>query len=95
MLARRDSRKLPIGDPDVDWEETIYLNLIIHLFNYKVAVTSILSDLGFIFLCWCYIYSLDHPGDLHPNIPHGPAGAQEVHSRGQSSCFYTNRLECI
>ena len=29
-VFRRDSRKLPIGDPDVDWEETIYLNLIVH-----------------------------------------------------------------
>jgi hypothetical protein len=35
-VSRRDSRKLPIGDPDVDWEETIYLNLIIHMFEYKV-----------------------------------------------------------
>ena len=34
---RRDSRKLPIGDPDVDWEETIYLNLVIHLFDYRVG----------------------------------------------------------
>ena len=31
-------RKLPIGDPDVDWEETIYLNLIIHLFDYKITL---------------------------------------------------------
>ncbi len=30
QVFRRDSRKLPIGDPDVDWEETIYLNLIVH-----------------------------------------------------------------
>jgi hypothetical protein len=35
---RRDSRKLPIGDPDVDWEETIYLNLIVHLFDYKITL---------------------------------------------------------
>lgn len=37
-VFRRDSRKLPIGDPDVDWEETIYLNLIIHLFDYKITL---------------------------------------------------------
>lgn len=26
-VFRKDSKKLPIGDPDVDWEETVYLNL--------------------------------------------------------------------
>ena len=36
QVFRRDSRKLPIGDPDVDWEETIYLNLIVHHLTYKV-----------------------------------------------------------
>ena len=35
-VFRRDSRKLPIGDPDVDWEETIYLNLIVHQLGYKM-----------------------------------------------------------
>ena len=35
-VFRRDSRKLPIGDPDVDWEETIYLNLIVHQLGYKI-----------------------------------------------------------
>ena len=38
QVFRRDSRKLPIGDPDVDWEETIYLNLIVHHLNYKVTL---------------------------------------------------------
>ena len=37
-VFRRDSRKLPIGDPDIDWEETIYLNLIIHQLNYKITL---------------------------------------------------------
>ena len=37
-VFRRDSRKLPIGDPDVDWEETIYLNLIVHHLNYKITL---------------------------------------------------------
>lgn len=37
-VFRRDSRKLPIGDPDIDWEETIYLNLIIHLLNYQITL---------------------------------------------------------
>lgn len=26
-VFRKDSKKLPIGDPEVDWEETVYLNL--------------------------------------------------------------------
>ncbi|XP_071547763.1 uncharacterized protein [Panulirus ornatus] len=37
-VYRRDSRKLPIGDPDVDWEETVYLNLIIHQFDYTLTL---------------------------------------------------------
>ena len=37
-VFRRDSRKLPIGDPDIDWEETIYLNLVIHQLNYTVTL---------------------------------------------------------
>ncbi len=37
-VFRRDSRKLPIGDPDVDWEETIYLNLIIHHLHYTMTL---------------------------------------------------------
>ena len=35
---RRDSKKLPIGDPDIDWEETVCLNLVIHLFDYKITM---------------------------------------------------------
>lgn len=37
-MFRKDSRKLPIGDPDVDWEETVYINLIIHQFNYTLTL---------------------------------------------------------
>lgn len=37
-VHRKDSRKLPVGDPDVDWEETVYLNLIIHQFNYTLTL---------------------------------------------------------
>lgn len=37
-VFRKDSRKLPIGDPEVDWEETVYLNLVIHQFNYTLTV---------------------------------------------------------
>ena len=38
QVYRRDSRKLPIGDPDVDWEETLYLNLIVHQLVYTVTL---------------------------------------------------------
>lgn len=41
-VYRRDSKKLPgLGDPDIDWEESVYLNLIlqkvinIHTENYN------------------------------------------------------------
>merc|ERR1711976_154823 len=37
-VFRHDSRKLPIGDPDVDWEETIYLNLIVHQLEYTITL---------------------------------------------------------
>lgn len=37
-VFRKDSKKLPIGDPDVDWEETVYLNLIIHQFEYTLTL---------------------------------------------------------
>ncbi|KAF0291693.1 uncharacterized protein FJT64_010268 [Amphibalanus amphitrite] len=37
-VQRRDSKKLPIGDPEIDWEETIYANLIIHRFDYYVTL---------------------------------------------------------
>lgn len=37
-VFRRDSKKLPIGDPDVAWEETLYLNLIIHQFDYQLTL---------------------------------------------------------
>ncbi|XP_013112735.2 uncharacterized protein LOC106090921 isoform X2 [Stomoxys calcitrans] len=37
-VFRKDSRKLPIGDPDVDWEETVYLNMIIHQFDYTLTL---------------------------------------------------------
>ena len=29
---------MPIGDPDVDWEETIYLNLIVHQLEYTITL---------------------------------------------------------
>ena len=37
-MYRKDSKRLPVGDPDIDWEETVYLNLIIHEFEYTVTL---------------------------------------------------------
>lgn len=37
-VFRKDSKKLPIGDPEIDWEETVYLNLIVHQFEYTVTL---------------------------------------------------------
>uniref|UniRef100_A0A0K8SFU6 Uncharacterized protein n=1 Tax=Lygus hesperus TaxID=30085 RepID=A0A0K8SFU6_LYGHE len=37
-VHRKDSKKLPIGDPELDWEETVYLNLIIHQFEYILTI---------------------------------------------------------
>lgn len=37
-VFRKDSKKLPIGDPEIDWEETVYLNLIVHQFDYTITL---------------------------------------------------------
>lgn len=37
-VFRKDSKKLPIGDPEVDWEETVYLNLVVHQFEYALTL---------------------------------------------------------
>ncbi|GIY37563.1 uncharacterized protein KIAA0930 homolog [Caerostris darwini] len=36
-VFRKDSRKLPKCDPDIDWEETVYLNLILQEFEYTLT----------------------------------------------------------
>lgn len=41
-VYRRDSRKLPgLGDPDIDWEESVYLNLILQ--KVSAAVLPLLA----------------------------------------------------
>ena len=49
-VFRRDSRKLPIGDPDVDWEETIYLNLIVHQVHVVMQALVIMTYLLPVFI---------------------------------------------
>lgn len=40
-VYRRDSRKLPgLGDPDIDWEESVYLNLILQKVSARYAVIT-------------------------------------------------------
>ncbi|XP_076362420.1 uncharacterized protein KIAA0930 homolog isoform X2 [Tachypleus tridentatus] len=36
-VFRKGSRKLPIADTDIDWEETLYLNLILQQFEYTLT----------------------------------------------------------
>lgn len=36
-VYRKDSKRLPIGDTDIDWEETLYLNVILQKFDYSVT----------------------------------------------------------
>lgn len=39
-VYRRDSKKLPgLGDPDIDWEESVYLNLILQ----KVKINTLIQ----------------------------------------------------
>ena len=55
---RRDSKKLPIGDPDIDWEETVCLNLVIHMFDYKITVA----------ICTRYTSGFGYNSGKNPNI---------------------------
>lgn len=42
-VYRKDSKKLPgLGDPDIDWEESVYLNLILQ----KVSNCALYLDLS-------------------------------------------------
>lgn len=37
-VYRRDSKKLPgLGDPDIDWEESVYLNLVLQKVSHARA----------------------------------------------------------
>lgn len=42
-VYRRDSKKLPgLGDPDIDWEESVYLNLILQ----KVKLLTLIQHVA-------------------------------------------------
>ena len=41
-VYRRDSKKLPgLGDPDIDWEESVYLNLILQKVSGSLPAISL------------------------------------------------------
>ncbi|CAG7720490.1 unnamed protein product [Allacma fusca] len=37
-VFRNDSKKLPIGDPEIEWQETVFLNLLIHQLEYTLTL---------------------------------------------------------
>ncbi|CAN2387196.1 Uncharacterized conserved protein (DUF2045), partial [Pristimantis euphronides] len=50
-VYRKDSKKLPgLGDPDIDWEESVYLNLILQKLDYMVT---------------CAVCTRSEVGDIH------------------------------
>ncbi|OCT86051.1 hypothetical protein XELAEV_18019745mg [Xenopus laevis] len=50
-VYRKDSKKLPgLGDPDIDWEESVYLNLILQKLDYMVT---------------CAVCTRSDAGDIH------------------------------
>ncbi|XP_018107362.1 uncharacterized protein KIAA0930 homolog isoform X2 [Xenopus laevis] len=50
-VYRKDSKKLPgLGDPDIDWEESVYLNLILQKLDYIVT---------------CAVCTRSDAGDIH------------------------------
>lgn len=81
-VFRKDSKRLPIGDPDVDWEETVYLNLIVQRFDYTLTVAictrTSSKDMQILRRHSQKVYSspsrrqMDHKGDseeiTYPNI---------------------------
>lgn len=43
-VYRRDSKKLPgLGDPDIDWEESVYLNLILQKVKLLTLIQHVTS----------------------------------------------------
>lgn len=44
-VFRKESRKLPVGNVDIDWEETLYLNFINQSFEYHLT-SAIVSRTG-------------------------------------------------
>lgn len=48
-VYRRDSKKLPgLGDPDIDWEESVYLNLILQKVKAGASALLTLTVLAYI-----------------------------------------------
>ena len=37
-VFRKDSKKLPIGDPEIEWQDTVFLNLLIHQLEYTLTL---------------------------------------------------------
>lgn len=40
-VFRKHSKQLPIGNVDIDWEETLYLNTIMHSFQYALTLAVV------------------------------------------------------
>lgn len=74
-VYRRDSKKLPgLGDPDIDWEESVYLNLILQ----KVTISCVSLALSWFgstsrtcvlfqldYVVTCAVCTRSDAGDIH------------------------------
>lgn len=100
-VYRRDSKKLPgLGDPDIDWEESVYLNLILqkvkppvivalarrHLQACACLLTSAVLQLDYVVTC--AVCTRSDAGDIH--IHRKKCQVREVRRSG--SAFSAGRL---
>ncbi|CAG5926511.1 unnamed protein product [Menidia menidia] len=64
-VYRRDSKKLPgLGDPDIDWEESVYLNLILQKAD-SGGLTQVPSVFQLDYVVTCAVCTRSDAGDIH------------------------------
>lgn len=93
-VYRRDSKKLPgLGDPDIDWEESVYLNLILQKVKpllplwggtdgaARGLLTSAVLQLDYVVTC--AVCTRSDAGDIH--IHRKKCQVREVRRLGSAS----------
>ncbi|KAG8142757.1 hypothetical protein E2320_005961 [Naja naja] len=81
-VYRRDSKKLPgLGDPDIDWEESVYLNLILQKLDYIVT---------------CAVCTRSDGGDIHIHKKKSQVSVAAKMAQRMSFGFYKyNNMEFV
>ncbi|CAB1346349.1 unnamed protein product, partial [Coregonus sp. 'balchen'] len=81
-VYRRDSKKLPgLGEPDIDWEESVYLNLILMKLDYVVT---------------CAVCTRSDAGDIHIHRKKSQVSVAAKMAQRMSFGFYKyNNMEFV